>query len=188
MKHYARLFVAAPLPPEIVEELETYLPVYEQPGVRMVPSENWHVTFHFIGNVPSSQIPEITDKLQELVTGFEPFTLKLLRVAPGPNAKMPRLIWAQFAENKIFEKISRAITIGLGAKIQHQHPIPHITLARFAKDFKPPKMPATPARENTSFEVNSLALWESELRQPHPHYSVLQNFDFGSEPEKTVGN
>src|SRR6478752_6347954 len=164
MKHYARLFVAAPLPAFLVKELETYLTVYEQPGVKMVPSENWHLTFHFIGNVPNSQFPEITAKLQEMATGFEPFTLKLLRVAPGPNAKMPRLVWAQFAENKTFEKISRAVTIGLGEKMQHQHPIPHITLARFAKDLRPPKLPATPARENTVFEVKELALFQSELR------------------------
>ena len=180
MKHYARLFVAAPLPQFLKAELETYLGIYEQPGVRIVPAENWHVTFHFIGNVPNAQVAEITAKLQELSPKLEPFTLKLLRVAPGPNAKMPRLVWAQFAENKAFEKAARAITIGLGAKMQHQHPVPHITLARFAKDFKPPKMPATPARENTSFEVTEMALWQSELRQPHPHYSVLEKFKLGA--------
>ncbi len=179
MKHYARLFVAAPLPAALIAELETYTPAYEQPGIRVVPEENWHLTFHFIGNAPNTQVPEITAKLQEMAAEFEPFTLELLRVAPGPNARMPRLIWAQFAENKAFEKISRAVTIGLGAKMQHQHPTPHITLARFAKDFKPPKLPATPTRENTSFEVKELALWQSELRQPHPHYSVLQSFEFG---------
>lgn len=188
MKHYARLFVAAPLPEALITELEAYLPPYEQPGIRVVPEENWHLTFHFIGNVPNAQVADITAKLQEMAATFEPFTLKLLRVAPGPNAKMPRLIWAQFAENKTFEKISRAITLGLGAKMEHQHPIPHITLARFAKDLKPPKLPATPARENTSFEVKELALWESELRQPHPHYRVLQSFNIGSTPENTIGN
>lgn len=180
MKHYARLFVAAPLPDFLVSELVTYTETYEMPGIRIVPAENWHVTFHFIGNVPYPQVAEITTKLQQISQTLEPFTLKLLRVAPGPNAKMPRLIWAQFAENKAFEKAARAITIGLGAKLQHQHPVPHITLARFAKDFRPPKLPAVPTRENTSFEVTELALWQSELRQPHPHYSVLEAFKLGA--------
>lgn len=180
MKHYTRLFVAAQLPPALVTELETYTETYEMPGIRIVPSENWHVTFHFIGNVPNPQVAEISAKLQEITLELEPFTLKLLRVAPGPNAKMPKLIWAQLAENKAFEKVARAVTIGLGAKMQHQHPIPHVTLARFAKDFRPPKLPATPARENTSFEVTEMALWQSELRQPHPHYSVLETFKFGA--------
>lgn len=180
MKHYTRLFVAAPLPDALVTELETYLEAYEMPGIRVVPPENWHLTFHFIGNVPNPQVPEITAQLREISREPEPFTLKLLRVAPGPNAKMPRLIWALFAENKAFEKIARAVTIGLGASMQHQHPVPHVTLARFAKDFRPPRLPATPARQPTSFEVTELALWQSELRQPHPHYSVLETFKFGA--------
>ena len=180
MQHYTRLFVAAPLPAAIVTELETYLEPYNQPGIRIVPSENWHLTFHFIGNIPNTQVAEITAKLPKLIAGFGTFPLRLLRVAPGPNSKMPRLVWAQFSENKTYEKLSRAITLGLGAKVEHQHPIPHVTVARFAKDFRPPKLPVSAARENTGFEVTEVALWQSELRQPHPKYSILTSFPLGS--------
>jgi 2'-5' RNA ligase len=181
MKNFLRLFVAAPLPDFMINELETYLGPYDQPGVRLVPPENWHLTLHFIGNVAPDRLPEISGKLQQLALTVEPFSLKFLRVAPGPNKNAPRLIWAQFAENKTFEKLSRAITLGLGEKIQNQHPIPHVTLARFAKDLRPPKMPPTPARQNTGFEVTEISLWQSELRQPHPRYSVLERYPFGSQ-------
>jgi 2'-5' RNA ligase len=125
-------------------------------------------------------VPGISEKLKELTENFEPFNLKLMRVAPGPNKHAPRLVWAQFAENKTFEKITRAVTIGLGEKMQNQHPIPHITLARFAKDFHPkPNLPVSPARENIPLEVSEIALWQSELRQPHPRYSILERFPFG---------
>lgn len=179
MKHYARLFVAASLPDHVISELETYLPDYEVPGVRIIPTENWHLTLHFIGNVPHNQVPEIAAKLPEIAAGFSPFTLKLLRVAPGPNRKVPRLVWAQFAEDKPFEKLVRAVTIGLGAKMQNQHPIPHVTLARLAKENPPRNLPVKPAQQNLNLEINELSLWESELRQPHPRYSVLHQFPLG---------
>ncbi|MBK0402046.1 RNA 2',3'-cyclic phosphodiesterase [Adhaeribacter sp. BT258] len=186
MKHYARLFVAVPLPGLLTEELVTYLPAYEKPGVRIIPEENWHLTVHFIGNVPKTQVPEIAEKLNTLAPQLENFELKLLRVAPGPNAKMPRLIWAEFAANQAFEKMVRAVTFALGAKMDHQHPVAHVTLARFAKDIRPPKMPQTPAKENTLFPVQEISLWESELRKPHPHYTILERYTLGNknpEPE-----
>ncbi|MFC5272100.1 RNA 2',3'-cyclic phosphodiesterase [Adhaeribacter terreus] len=188
MKHYARLFVAVPLPHSLTEELATYLPVYEKPGVRIIPEENWHLTIHFIGNIPKTQVAEIAEKLKILAPELETFELKLLRVAPGPNAKMPRLIWAEFAENKAFEKMVRSVTFALGAKMDHQHPIAHITLARFAKDIRPPKMPQTPAKENKPFPVNEISLWESELRQPHPRYTILERYALGSKNPETQNN
>jgi RNA 2',3'-cyclic 3'-phosphodiesterase len=179
MKHYARLFVAAPLPETVITALQHYLPGFEVPGVRIVPEENWHLTLHFIGNVPHSQVPEISAKLPEIAAGFNPFHLKLMRVSPGPNKKTPRLVWAQFAEDKSFEKLVRATTLSLGAKVQNQHPIPHVTLARLSKENPPRNLPVIPASENLTLEVKELALWESELRQPHPRYSVLQQFPLG---------
>lgn len=180
MKNYLRLFVAAPLPEPLISEFEVYVEHYDKPGVRLVPAENWHLTIHFIGNVAPTKLSEISEKLKEVAADFEPFSLKLLRVAPGPNKHAPRLVWAQFAENKIFEKITRAVTIGLGEKMQNQHPIPHITVARFAKDFHPkPNLPVTPAKENTSLEVSEIALWQSELRHPHPRYTILERYALG---------
>ncbi|MCP6133789.1 hypothetical protein NL393_31925, partial [Klebsiella pneumoniae] len=96
---------------------------------------------HFIGNVPASRLPEINAVLKSVTMNSEPLTLKLVRVAPGPSAKNPRLVWAVLAENKTFEKLVRQVTIGLGEKMEHQHPIPHITLARFSKNLYPiPKL------------------------------------------------
>ena len=188
MKHYARLFVAVPLPDALVSELDAYLPPYEKPGVRLVPEENWHLTVHFIGNVPKTEVAQIAEKLQNLAPELQPFSLKLLRVAPGPNAKSPRLIWAEFAENKAYEKMVRTVTYALGAKMYHPHPVAHITLARFAKDIRPPKMPPTPARENTLLPVNEIALWESELRQPHPRYTILERYALSPENPETQNN
>lgn len=185
MKHYARLFVAVPLPDFLVSELATYLPPYEKPGVRPIPEENWHLTAHFIGNVPKPEVAKIADKLKELAPEMAGFELKLLRVAPGPNTKSPRLIWAEFAESTGYEKLVRAITLGLGAKMDYQHPVAHITLARFAKDIRPPKMRATPAKKSTSFSVTEFALWESELRRPHPRYTILERYALGAKNLET---
>jgi 2'-5' RNA ligase len=176
MKHYARLFVAVPLPAPLSEILADYLPAYDKPGVRLVPEENWHLTIHFIGNVPKTQVARIAEILRDLAPRLLLFELKLLRVAPGPSARNPRLIWAEFAENQVFGKMVRVVTLALGAKMEHEKPVAHITLARFSKEHRPPKMPQTPARENTSFAVTEIALWHSKLRKPHPRYTILERY------------
>lgn len=180
MKNYRRLFVAAPLPENYSQQLDPIISAYEKPGVRIVPAENRHITIHFIGNVAETKVQAIIAGLQNTMELLEAFTLKPVRTAPGPQPKLPRLVWLMFEPNKAFEKAVRKTGFALAGKAENQHPLPHITLARLAKDFTGSQhLPVLPATGISSLEVNTLSLWESDLGGAHPKYTVLETFAFG---------
>jgi RNA 2',3'-cyclic 3'-phosphodiesterase len=174
----SRLFVAVVLEKWLKDALQASLPAYAHEAVRFVPRQNLHLTLHFIGNVPTSQVPALQESLRHIAAGFAPFRLRLQEVSPGPSPGHPRLIWARFAPNEAFETLSRALAEAVGqSRNQPQHPIPHVTLARFRKDQpKPPRLPVLQDWQVPEMEVNSFALWQSHLGQPHPQYEVLKTF------------
>lgn len=173
-----RLFVAAALPEWLKDQLESYCLPFQHESVRLVPRGKLHLTLHFIGNFPQAQVPDLNEKLQRLAKQFNPFRLRLQEVTPGPSLRSPRLIWARFAPNPIFEQLSVALAEEIGGKpLPHQHPIPHVTLARFRKDRpKPEELPVLKTEDLPELEINTLSLWQSHLGQPQPRYVVLKTY------------
>ena len=69
-----RLFVAIPLPNDLIQLLGTYQHVIVHPYLAWVKPENLHITLHFLGNTEESEIHNIEEKLASLVT-FPSFSL-----------------------------------------------------------------------------------------------------------------
>ena len=176
-----RLFVAAALPEWIKDAFEGLYSSYRHEAVRFVPRENLHLTLHFIGNYPEAQMPVLDEKLQRLAKQFPSFRLRLQEVAPGPSLRNPRLIWARFSLDQVFEEISLALEREIGnSSNSHPHPIPHVTLARFRKEQPKPKdLPVEKNLEVPEVEINTFALWQSHLGQPHPQYVALKTYTLG---------
>ncbi len=62
----------------------------------------------------------------------------------------------------------------------HPHPVPHVTLARFRKDTpKPQDLRVETDLQVPEVEINTFALWQSHLGQPHPRYVVLKTYKMG---------
>jgi 2'-5' RNA ligase len=181
MQDTIRLFVAVPLPESLKNYLVQAREVYEVPGIRAVPADNLHLTLFFLGNVPAPQLSQITTELQKIADAYEPFSLDLEQLEPGPKPTTPRLVWARFQENEAFSKISKALTSALAESPPKQEKfIPHITLCRFKKEARPSRnLPISKPEEEIIFPVQSFALWQSTLGSPHPTYTVLQEFALG---------
>jgi len=56
-----RLFVAVWPPPDVVTALHS-LPRPDEPGVRWVPAERWHVTLRFLGDASIGEVSEALDR------------------------------------------------------------------------------------------------------------------------------
>lgn len=181
MQDIIRLFVAAPLPPELRTYLVQAQTTFEDPAIRAVPEANLHLTFYFIGNVDAAQVPVIQQKLAEIAAQSSPFTLQLQQLEPGPSPKSTRLIWARFQQHNTFNKISRSVTSALSTSVPKKEDIiPHVTLCRFKKDtHQPVNQPIITPEKSIEFPVNYLALWQSQLGSPHPIYTVKEEFPLG---------
>lgn len=96
MKESIRLFVAAALPPALVDSLQEQLQHFSHPALRFMPRENLHLTLYFIGQVPREQLPLLQRQIGRVASRHQPFTLQLEQIEPGPKPKNPRLVWARF--------------------------------------------------------------------------------------------
>lgn len=181
MTQTQRLFIAVPIPDSLQEFFQEQQPLFTNGVIRFVPAANLHLTVHFLGEVPVEKIPDITTILQKVADSHSAFTLDLECLEPGPKPKSPRLIWARFANHPAFTELCNAVTTHLGAKATSQDYIPHITLARFRKDkAKPVGLPVEDLKSQLiTLPVNSLALWQSELKSPHPIYRTLVMYPLG---------
>ena len=181
MKDSIRLFVAAILPESLKDTLQEQLSVFDHPHIRIIPKQNLHLTLYFIGNVPQSQLESIRQTIQEVARHHQPFTLTFAQTEPGPTLRKPRLVWARFEPDPVFEKLSRELTEQLSVESDPpKKPIPHVTLARFRKDKPAPKdLPDFASQLPLELHVNVIALFQSELASPHPVYSVLDAYPLG---------
>ncbi|WP_034256715.1 RNA 2',3'-cyclic phosphodiesterase [Adhaeribacter aquaticus] len=176
-----RLFIAVPLDQYIKLNLVKLREGYKTAEIRFIPEENLHLTLHFIGDYPENKVPELAKLLQEIASFQSTFDLTFQEIAPGPTLRSPRLIWARFQENKLYEELATKICAAMHAPPgAHGKFIPHVTLARFRKDTnKPQNLSIITSDEPPVFSVTSFALWSSELQTPHPRYSIIQEFNFG---------
>lgn len=179
MAETKRLFVAAPVPASLKEIFREQQHHFSREAIRFVPEDNWHLTIHFLGEVPTAQV-EVIEQALQLVSATHPaFSLNLQTLEPGPKPTSPRLIWARFARHPAFTRLCAAVATQLAIRPPDQPDyIPHITLARFRKTMaKPGSLPIIPlSPRQVNLPVNSLALWQSQLKSPHPVYRILNLF------------
>lgn len=184
MEKHLRLFVAATLPAELHAYLAREVHQFQHPSVRYVPEQNLHLTLYFIGNVEQEQLPAIRQTLQQVAARHQSFTLQLEQLEPGPKRRSPRLVWARFQESDSFAQLSRELTRLLAPKPpKEQKEIPHITIARFRKDKPAPKdLPVVIPEQQMLLPIDTISLWRSDLKSPHPVYSILETFPLSHNP------
>ncbi|GAB2537596.1 RNA 2',3'-cyclic phosphodiesterase [Rufibacter soli] len=181
MLENVRLFVAAPLPEALKVYLDEARQEYTDAAIRQIPLQNLHLTLYFIGNVPVQQEPGIGEIMRQVAQKHTSFTLELEQLEPGPNARLPRLIWARFRPNAAFTHLSQELTQVLSPNpLKQEKSIPHVTVARFRKEGTVPRhLPIIAPATEVLYPVHTLALWKSTLGSPHPVYSVLEEFPLG---------
>ncbi|GEO06280.1 RNA 2',3'-cyclic phosphodiesterase [Adhaeribacter aerolatus] len=173
-----RLFIAAPLPANVLAALQTQQAQYHQQGVRLVPAANLHLTLHFLGETPESELMNLTQPLENIAAYLPAFTLTFKETAPGPKLKSPRLVWARFHDHPAFTQLARTIQEKLNSSSDHPGEyIPHVTIARLKKDkLSNLVLPVSQGIAFPDFPVNSFGIWQSELGSPHPRYRILNEF------------
>lgn len=118
------------------------------PGCVLYAPSDWHVTLHFIGQVPAVRLPEITEGLN---MPTQPFTLRLDRPALWTHG-LAVLCASQLPQplQSLHGRLGQALQgLGLPAGM---HPYqPHATLARRADAAQPPAACAPVEWQASSF-------------------------------------
>jgi 2'-5' RNA ligase len=124
-----RLFVGIDLPWELRERLDAL--EGNIPGARWVPSENFHLTLRFIGEVGKHQAEEIDLALATLKA--RAFDLTLAGVGTFAKGGRETTLWVGVERNAQLEHLQNKVETALqriGLEPERRRFTPHITLAR----------------------------------------------------------
>ena len=155
--------------------------------VKLVETENIHVTMRFLGNVSIGMIEKIFEEMKK--TEFKPFNVHIQGVGVFPSLSYPRVVWAGITEGKdqlrdVFTKIEPRLQV-LGFAPDPKGFSPHLTIARVRSGRNKTQL-AEFVNKNASHKFGTikaecLRLKKSTLSPKGPTYSTLKEFCPGSD-------
>ena len=132
-----RLFIALALPRAVRDDLDRLATAL--PGLRWVPSDNYHLTLRFLGEVERPAARAIDEALGAL--RMPQFELSLAGIGGFGEGRKLRSLWAgvdsQPALTRLQARVEQAVT-RVGQPPQARRFKPHVTLAR-CKNGAPPR-------------------------------------------------
>jgi len=193
-----RLFLAVPLPPEVVTFVDGVTARLQQEGwpMRWTASGNAHITLHFLGEVEPERARLLRMAIGPVVARHDSFSLRTADLGVFPAMKRPRVLWLG-----LWGPAHRLHTLrdDLGVllesfdfELDEKEFHPHITLGR-VRDTSNTRIRDLPARIRARIEqaadtgevshehplpvpVEEILLVQSHLGKDGPRYDVLQRY------------
>ena len=156
---YSREFV---LPEEIKKQLVSYQGKWSDLPCRWTKKDNLHITLEFLGYLTDEELMELSQKTKEMAFEKKAFDIHLDKICYGPpNKRPPRMVWV------------------VGKRIKEFNLTPHITLGRIKtwqfRQIEPEERPEINEEIDSTFEVKSIEIMESQLKRGGPEYTVLES-------------
>ncbi len=154
-------------------------------SVRWVKESNIHLTIKFLGDIPSSQVKDVSSAVKQLCSDLEPFTLELDRPGVFPDLRRPRVLWIGLkgpadslagVQNLVEETLFLQ-----GFPKEKRLFIPHITVGRIKG--RPPSSKSLARFLKTDLPssksaIDRLCLYKSVLTPSGPVYTPLGVYPF----------
>jgi len=150
--------------------------------VKLVESENIHVTMRFLGDVTPTMVDKVFEEMRKIQ--FTPFTVQLKGIGVFPSLSYPRVVWAGIIEGAdqlrdIFSQIEPRLR-ALGFAPDSKGFSPHLTIARVRSGRNKAQL-ADFVKENAgcdfgTIKAECLRLKQSVLSPKGPAYSTLREF------------
>lgn len=185
-----RLFIAAPLPGQVVDHLGHLIDDLSSRNlpVRWTAPNALHLTLHFIGEVPVERAELLRISFANLASTSGTIRLRTGSLGVFPNQKRPRVVWIGLDGHtdrlKTLHRESGALLDRLAFPLEERSFRPHLTLGR-ARDSVDKLFPyqlteafqAGSVQEIIShpieFTVSDLMLFRSHLEKSGARYEQL---------------
>ncbi len=150
--------------------------------LKLVETENIHMTIRFLGDISMSLADKIYVEMQQVQ--FKPFPVQLIGLGVFPNLNFPRVLWAGIAQGadqlqNVFTQIEPRLQ-KLGLSPEPNAFSPHLTIARVRSGRNKPQL-AELVTKNVRYdfgfvEAGCFRLKRSELTPRGPIYSTLKEY------------
>jgi 2'-5' RNA ligase len=172
-----RLFCALRLPDETVEQLLAWqreaLP--DREGLRPIRREQLHVTLAFLGTRPITDVPAVSEALEDASAGVEIPSLTPRRYRETRSVGMIVLEDEGERATRLAERLHKRLERARVYRREKRKWLPHLTVARFRA---PPKLQLEPP-DLGAFSPSEAAVYHSVLRPGGAQYEVLQTVALG---------
>lgn len=172
-----RVFVAAPLPPEIrfvLAERVADLPI---PG-KVGPPENWHVTLRFLDTIDRVTYERFLHGLERVGSQFS-FPIALHDFGAFPNSRKATVFWAGIGRGSddvsLLNEIAEDSAIGAGLLPEERPFHPHLTLARIRPHAD--VRPLLDEELDLGWRCDHIVVYRSHLGRGPARYEPLDSID-----------
>jgi 2'-5' RNA ligase len=177
-----RLFVALALPPELRSTVAGLAGGI--PGAKWVPSENYHLTLRFIGEIEKWRAQEVDDALAAIRGNA--FDLSLRGLGTFEKAGRINALWVGVERNDTLTHLQNKIETALqrcGLAPERKRFSPHVTIAR--TDRAPPDKVIAYVQAHNLFRappvrVEHFTLFSSRLGKEASVYTPEVEYDLGT--------
>ena len=185
-----RVFLAVEVPEAVRDALTAPLnalqPLLE--AIRTNPVERIHLTLHFLGHLPRSDVERLQRALPPRVARHQHFRLTAEGVGAFPDIRRPRVLWAGIAGADLPRLIALQADLGdalrkAGVTLEDRFH-PHLTLARVPRPLKAPEREllrdwSTQWARTTfgNIPVEHVRLMRSQLGGGPARHTTLATFD-----------
>ena len=148
--------------------------------LKLVEPQNIHITLRFLGNITTSMIEKIHEKMKEVQ--FTPFEAKIQGVGAFPHLRYPRVLWAGITQGadqlqSVFSQLEPRLR-SLGFAPDSKGFSPHLTIARVKSGRNKAELGKC-VTENADndfgiVKASCLRLKRSDLTPKGPIYSTLR--------------
>ncbi|QQR55073.1 RNA 2',3'-cyclic phosphodiesterase [Candidatus Peregrinibacteria bacterium] len=181
-----RLFLGLEFPKELASELEAFIEPYKTHSAlkdaKWIPTENFHLTLLFLGEVPDSLVPEVQSLARGVCAKIPKFILQPKRVTLYPEMGKAKIVWTKFERSLEFQELCSELLLFLKhtlPDLEVKESIAHLTLARLRKTIDGKALTFKPI-DFSGFEVTETALYQSELTPQGSVYTVLERYPHGA--------
>lgn len=173
-----RLFIAIDIP----DTIKLFLKGMGRaiPHAKEVSEAQLHLTVKFIGDVESSVVLDIEERLTEV--NFSAFTINLKGVGTFPPRGNPRVVWAGVQQEgeltSLRNEIERALA-NIGVPRSKKKFSPHITLARLKKGSRSDLqnfLMENSLFETPPFSISEFSLYSSKLSPKGAIHTCLRTY------------
>lgn len=189
-----RLFLAIPLPPSMIELIDTVtgrMGVDDLP-IRWVAAGNAHLTLHFLGDTEPERAELLRYGLQPAVERIASFSLGVDGTGVFPNERAPRVIWLGLSgDTRSLAALHRSLATMLRElefPVEERSFSPHITLGRvrdgapadtavrLMRQVRAPGLRQLLERQAEPFAVEEVHLIRSYLGRGGPRYETIARY------------
>jgi len=194
MRETLRTFIAVPLSKAITQELDKLqrrlMRACPAHTVRWVPTENIHLTMHFLGDILPARVKPIKEALTAVARNVPPFSFSAGQLGAFPNTSRPRVIWVGVSDTAswlalLHEAVNESME-QLGYKREARRFSPHLTLGRIQRKAGQEDvrnvgkaLSATQIGTLGIVTVETLIFFQSILRPTGAEYAPLATFKLG---------